>query len=244
MGFTRSQATRIHQQKLNFNLTDLANHGINPSPRSSAWIREVWLTENHGHLSGESMFSAIQKYKNNNEATRIELEVYDGGNFAIVLVTDLMMRCHQELKSSSEVVFVDTTSHMDQLNTAVTPLLCAGPVGAVPLGIIFSSSQDEISYKRGFQLLKKVLGESGFFGKGSPDCFITDNSDPERKALKEVWPESELYLCIFHILQQVWRWLCDANHGVKKEERQQLIQVMKQLVYAKSSVDFENYWLQ
>ncbi|KAK3889816.1 hypothetical protein Pcinc_006212 [Petrolisthes cinctipes] len=82
MGFTRSQATRIHQQKLNFNLTDLANHGINPSPRSSAWIREVW------------------------------------------------------------------------------------------------------------------------------------------------------------------RWLCDANHGVKKEERQQLIQVMKQLVYAKSSVDFENYWLQ
>ncbi|KAK3874260.1 hypothetical protein Pcinc_017881 [Petrolisthes cinctipes] len=127
MGFTRSQATRIHQQKLNFNLTDLANHGINPSPRSSAWIREVWLTENHGHLSGESMFSAIQKYKNNNEATRIELEVYDGGNFAIVLV---------------------------------------------------------------------------------------------------------------------WRWLCDANHGVKKEERQQLIQVMKQLVYAKSSVDFENYWLQ
>ncbi|KAK3865657.1 hypothetical protein Pcinc_028751 [Petrolisthes cinctipes] len=79
----------------------------------------------------------------------MELEVHDGGNFVIDLVTDLMMRCHQELKASSEVVFVDTTSHMDQLNTAVTPLLCAGPVGVVPLGIIFSSSQDEISYKRG-----------------------------------------------------------------------------------------------
>ncbi|KAK3878339.1 hypothetical protein Pcinc_016923 [Petrolisthes cinctipes] len=125
----------------------------------------------------------------------MELEVHDGGNFVIDLVTDLMMRCHQELKASSEVVFVDTTSRMDQLNTAVTPLLCAGPVGVVPLGIIFSSSQDEISYKRGYPF-------------------------------------------------QVWRWLCDANHRVKKEERQQLILLMKQLVYAKSSVDFENYWVQ
>ncbi|KAK3891390.1 hypothetical protein Pcinc_004689 [Petrolisthes cinctipes] len=160
MAFTRSQATRIHQEKLNFNLTDLANHGINPSLRLSAWIREVWLTENHGQLSGESMFSAIKKYAEISEATRIELEVHDGATFAIILVTDLMMRCHQELKASSEVVFVDTTSHEDQLNTAVTPLLCAGPVGAVPLGIIFSSSQDEIGYKRGFQLLKKVLKSS------------------------------------------------------------------------------------
>lgn len=134
---------------MNFSVTDLANHGTNPSPRSAGWLREVWLMENHGQLSGESMFSAIKKYAENCKATKIELEVHDGGTFVIVLVTDLMMRCHQELKASSEVVFVDTTSHMDQLNTAVTPLLCAGPVSAVPLGIIFSSSQDEAGYRRG-----------------------------------------------------------------------------------------------
>ncbi|KAK4309449.1 hypothetical protein Pmani_018946 [Petrolisthes manimaculis] len=89
------------------------------------------------------------------------------------------MRCHQELKASSEVVFVDT-SHVDQLNTAVTPQLCAGP---------------------GSSCLRR-FSVSGFFGKGYPDCFITDNSDPERRTLKKVWPELELYLCIFHILQQ------------------------------------------
>ena len=95
----------------------------------------------------------------------------------------------------------------------------------------------------GFHLLKKVLGESAFYGQGHPDCFITDNSEAERKALKEVWPDSALYLCIFHVLQQVWRWLCDASHGIRKEDRQHLIKIAKQLMYAESPADFENYWL-
>lgn len=55
----------------------------------------------------------------------------------------------------------------------------------------------------GFQLLKKVLGKSAFYGKGHPECIITDNSDPESRALEELWPDSELFLCIFHMLQQV-----------------------------------------
>lgn len=59
----------------------------------------------------------------------------------------------------------------------------------------------------GFLLLKKVLGERAFFRQGHPKVFITDNSDPMRKALKTVWPDSEQFLCVFHILQQVWRWV-------------------------------------
>lgn len=114
-----------------------------------------------------------------------------------------MSKIHQEFWESREVVFVDTTSHVDQINTALTPLLCASPVGALPLGVIFTSSQEETSYTKGFLLLKKVLGERAFYSQGHPKVFIMDSSDRMRKALRTVWPEAEQFLCVFHILQQV-----------------------------------------
>lgn len=46
-------------------------------------------------------------------------------------------------------MFVDTTYHVEQINTVLTPLLCASPVGALPLGVIFTSSQEETSYTKG-----------------------------------------------------------------------------------------------
>lgn len=87
-----------------------------------------------------------------------------------------------------------------------------------------------------------MLGETAFFQQGHPACFITDNSDAERNALKTVWPESQRFLCIFHILQQVWRWLCDGSHGIKKEDRRVLMTVAKNLVYADSDETFQDEW--
>lgn len=147
---TAPQTRRFHEEKLDFNLLDLANHGINPSSRSVAYLREKWLKEHYGNVVGQDMFSAIKNHaKSIKPTTELELEVHGDGDFTAVLVTDFMRRVHQEFESAREVVFVDTTSHVDQLNTAVTPLLRAGPAGAAPLGTIFTSSQDEISYTRG-----------------------------------------------------------------------------------------------
>ena len=91
-------------------------------------------------------------------------------------------------------------------------------------------------------MLKEVLEEEAFYGQMYPDCFITDSCDAERNALRKVWPQFSLFLCIFHILQQVWRWLCDSSHGVKKNERQELMKVAKNLVYAESSSAFDLIW--
>lgn len=87
-----------------------------------------------------------------------------------------------------------------------------------------------------------MLGIGGFNGQGYPDCFITDNSKAERKALQSTWPQSALFLCIFHILQQVWHWLCDSAHSIKKEHRPKLMSVAKELVYANSESEFLQLW--
>ena len=52
-------------------------------------------------------------------------------------------------------------------------------------------------------MLKESVGEAAFAGKKAPDCFMTDNDDALKNALKAVWPESQQFLCHFHILQQV-----------------------------------------
>ena len=107
------------------------------------------MKDNNGEIGGDSMFSAIKSYAERNPNSTIVVEEIGDAKFVAVLVTEYMMRIHRQLKSSSEVVFVDTTSHVDRMNTCVTPFLCVGPVGAAPLGVVFSSSQDEASYTAG-----------------------------------------------------------------------------------------------
>lgn len=109
-------------------------------------------------------------------------------------------------------------------------ILCVGPV----------SECNETSLS-GFQLLKKMLGESAFFQQGHPSCFITDNSEAERNALRTVWTHSQRFLCVFHILQ-AWRWLCDGSHAVRKEDPPTLMDIAKILVFAGSEASFQDDW--
>ena len=94
----------------------------------------------------------------------------------------------------------------------------------------------------GFGMVKKALGESAFFGRGAPQAFMTDNCDAERKALAATWPSTQLFLCIFHLLQQVWRWLMDSKHSIRKDHRQELMAAVKALVYAETRTKFEEVW--
>ena len=62
-----------------------------------------------------------------------------------------------------------------------------------------------------FILLKSLFPNNSFFGKGRPNVIMTDNCSELRGALYDVFPESTMLLCIFHIQQQVWRWLFDKK---------------------------------
>ena len=46
-------------------------------------------------------------------------------------------------------------------------------------------------------------------------------------------------LCVFHILQAMWRWLWDAHNVVPKSDRQHLLQLFKAMVYAKNPGELE-----
>ena len=69
---------------------------------------------------------------------------------------------------------------------------------------------------------------------------MTDNCCELHEALKEVWPNSVLLLCIFHVLQQVWRWLHEKKNGIAMEDRPALLLLFKEILYAKSEDFFDN----
>lgn len=115
-------------------------------------------------------------------------------------------------------------------------LLTHSCAGGLPLGVLIMSNEQEQTITEALQLWKSLLPEDCFGGRGEqgPAVFITDDCLPERKALHTAFPDATLLLCTFHILQAVWRWLWNANHGILKDHRQSLYTHVKQMIYASS----------
>lgn len=147
---TTAQAARHHLLKMGLcnNVYSQANHGINPSSRAIAYMRDQWLKRKHDGHDNIPMLDAVNKYARDNPEVTLLTDTING-QFCIVLVTPFMRRVHMELQEAGEIVYVDAIGCVDKQKTVVVPLLCAGPVGAVPLAILFTSSKDEATLKKG-----------------------------------------------------------------------------------------------
>lgn len=66
-------------------------------------------------------------------------------SFAEVIMTPMIKRAHK-VRTSSEIIFLDTTSACDLQNHAITLMLAPCPAGAVPLAIIITKGMNTINY--------------------------------------------------------------------------------------------------
>ena len=51
-----------------------------------------------------------------------------------------------------------------------------------------------------------------------------------------------MLLCIFHILQQLWRWLHDKSHSISQADRPYILSFFKQALYSESEERFEDFY--
>jgi len=63
---------------------------------------------------------------------------------------------------------------------------------------------------------------------------MTDDCEAEKKAIGTCFPEAVAQLCTFHVLQATRRWLWDGQHAIPHDDRPQLLQQLKRLMYAHS----------
>ena len=79
------------------------------------------------------------------------------------------------------------------------------PPLALLLEVVITIDEQIVTLTVVFSLLKLIFPDDSFFGKKMPDVIMTDNCSELREASSEVFPTSNLLLCSFHILQQLWR---------------------------------------
>ena len=87
-----------------------------------------------------------------------------------------------------------------------------------------------------------MLPQDAFYGRGpllGPSLGLTDDSEPERKSLRRVWPNMVVLLCHFHVLQAHWQWLFASANKIEKVDKPILLQMMRRLLYSQTSEIFQ-----
>ena len=101
---------------------------------------------------------------------------------------------------------MDATSNVEEYNLKLFLVVTHSPVGSLPLAAFVTSDETTVTLTQALELVAETLPPGAFYGKGpkkGPNIVMTDNCSELRDALHIVWPEAELLLCVFHLLQQV-----------------------------------------
>ena len=182
----------------------------------------------------------VKAYNEKNNEILCVIEQADGDT--IVTVCDkLSQRVHEILPQAGDIVYVDATSNLDRQDSKLVKFMTCSPAGGMPLGFIITNSESEKSLIKAFENLKKVLPENAFFKRGKdkgPVIFMTDDADAEINALKTVWPDAILLLCVWHVLNAMWRWLWQGSHQIQKDDRPHLLKTFRSLLYSKSEAEY------
>ena len=148
-GMAVCQAARVHSMKRAAagDLLEMARNDKTPSKRTVSYMHKRWQ-KGHGGEENKDMEEVLQRYASDHPEVTIKTERLEADS-AIVVVTPLHRRVHQEVREAGEVVFVESTASVDRLDTVVLALLCATPAGALPLGFVLVSSQDQATLTAG-----------------------------------------------------------------------------------------------
>ena len=152
------------------------------------------------------------------------------GETIIVIVDPFMRRVHKYVPQSGDLLLMDATSNLDRSDTKLFHLMTPAAVGALPLGTIITSREDEKTILKGLQMMKKILPTYAFYGRGpnlGPVLGLTDDSDAERNALRIAWPLIQLLLCFFHVLQAHWQFIFKSESKIEKKDKPALLRMMR-----------------
>ncbi|CAG8538405.1 36199_t:CDS:2 [Gigaspora margarita] len=151
---------------------------------SAATARHVYEDELHLSASSREELEVVNLY-NNSDNGKAVFQVYNSLKqtpFILCIVTNLMKRVHEKIYQASELCYFDASAAFDQLNTSITLLYTNCAAGALPLGIFLTSDESDVTIKNALNLLKEILPDSSFYGRGSqlgPAVVITDDSYAE-----------------------------------------------------------------
>ena len=188
----------------------LADRGICPRRRDFNMLYTEFNRKKYGGSDSEAMLKIFKDRIIDAKETHPDIKVSYSkytidSPLLVAIVTPLMQRIHQYVSESGELVFIDSSSNMDEYHLQIFLLVTQSVISALRLGILITSDEKTESLIKGFNLLKGCFDENSFFARGreGPEIGMTDNSIELRDALSSVFLNMKLRLCTFHMLQQV-----------------------------------------
>lgn len=184
----------------------------------------------------------IQKYNDKQKQTVCLLKNLTNDDFVASIATPFMLRVC-EMNTAGELVLIDSTGIIDRFGLYVFPILTISTAGRLPIGLVITTKRKEFLIREGFNLYVSMLNEKSFGGRGKegPSIVMTDATGTEITALKSVFPNAKMLLCVFHVLQTVFRWILKANEISESREKWQAIYSdVKRMVYSTDKKEIED----
>ncbi|XP_047109472.1 uncharacterized protein LOC124777956 isoform X2 [Schistocerca piceifrons] len=152
-------------------------------------------------------------------------------DYIVCICSPLMQKVHTRVKAASKLVFMDSTGSLDHDSSRVFVLLTHSECGGLPLGVLIMSSESCGVIEMGLE----IVGENIFGGNiNGPSVFLTDDSQSEQNAIRRCFPNTKTLLCIFHVLQAVWRWLLKAKNAIPQQKQCEFFQNFKKIMFAQT----------
>ncbi|GFU45375.1 SWIM-type domain-containing protein [Nephila pilipes] len=177
----------------------------------------------------------IDRY-NNLTSGRAELGKSAHNNHFVVICTPIMMRAHKVIPQTAELVLVEVLQDLEK-KCGTYFFTTPTPAGDIPIAAIVSDIGETDMFEEALTLLKKILPNNSFFSQQMPKVLLTREDMKERESLKKEFPLSQLFSCQFHFLKTVWIWLCDEQHNVTSDDREEIYFMVKDIMDATSEDD-------
>lgn len=166
-----------------------------------------------------------------------------GNDLAVAVCTPLMKRVHARLRESSETVFVESSENCGRKQHLFL-LLARSPVGALPLGVMITTSKSQHCLSAAVQLLLTVFPAERFHcHPEGPQILMTNDCAAIRRALREVFPDAAVLYSVHHLLQAMFRWLWSSSSQVPQQHRTHLLRSFRGLLGSPTPTALEERYL-
>ena len=263
-GHSPSSAHLEYETQLTYKDTQLlADRHVNPKISDIYNLFNKWRKSNLGVRTGKQLFTELEHRanvyndSNNHIGGKAIVHRFCKGSkikdtadkeveqpLILAICTPLMSRVHKHIHQSKELVFVDASSSFEDFNNPLFVMSTSSAAGGLPLGIVITSAESADVIHKGMTTLKEFFPESAFYGNSYPENIMIDDSSAEREGLHQTWPSSNIFICTFHFLQSMWRWLLCSKNSIHKDKRQYLMNLVRKLVYAKKETELNTEYQQ
>ena len=160
-GHSSSSALYVYQDKLHLKANDeqelielFADRSVNPDYNYAANLfrkyRKTALGDRNGGLMFERLAEVVKDYNDSGQGKAVfqAYNALEGKAFILCIVTSLMSRIHEKVPQAGELCYVDASASFEPLNTSITLLYTSCAVGALPLGLLITSDELEITLEK------------------------------------------------------------------------------------------------